>query len=208
MQLIKKIRFYGLVIKLLFTLGGVSYPIASFAAEPRLVVDNFHAVLLTVMKTSSTNNIMARYKALEPAVENAFNLQFMTRITVGSRWRKARKSEKSFLIQAFKRMSVGTYASRFNNYSGQNFRTLKVRAGPTGTRLVDTLLKNPVGNDVRLTYVTRKFSEDWKIIDVLLDRGISEMAVRVSEYRRILRSYGLPGLTRALNKKASKLLKN
>ena len=208
MRLIKEVRFFGLVIKLLFVLWSASYPIASFAAEPNLVVEKFHASLLSVMKIASNSAIMERYKALEPAIENAFNLPFMTRITVGSRWRKAGKNEKIDLIHAFKRMSVGTYASRFDGYSGQSFRTLKVRAGPKDTRLVDTLLKNPSGSDVRLTYVTRKFGEDWKIIDVLLDRGISEMAVRVSEFRAILRSNGLVGLTRALNKKTSKLLKN
>ena len=90
----------------------------------------------------------------------------------------------------------------------QLFKTLKVRTGPKGTRLVDTRLESPDDEPVRITYVMGKFGDKWKIIDVLLDRGISEMAVRVSEYRSILRSRGVRALARALSKKAADLLKN
>ena len=141
-------------------------------------------------------------------MEKAFNLPFMIRITVGSSWKRASEQQKSELIEAFKRMSVGTYAYRFNGYSGQIFKTLKVRTGPKGTRLVDTRIENPNDDSVTITYVMGKFGDKWKIIDVLLDRGISEMAVRVSEYRSILRSRGVRALARALSKKATNLLKN
>ena len=144
----------------------------------------------------------------QQAIEKAFNLPFMMRVTAGSRWKKASQKEKKDLVAAFKRMSVATYASRFDGYSGQTFRTEKVRVGPKRTQLVDTVLKSPKGKSVKLTYVMRKFKGDWKVIDLLLDKGISEMAVRVSEYRGILRSRGARALARALEQKAAKLLKN
>ena len=159
------------------------------------------------MKTAGSTSVTARYKELKPEIEKAFNLPFMIRITVGSSWNRASKQQKRELIEAFKRMSVGTYASRFNGYSGQIFKTLKVRTGPKGTRLVDTRIENPNDESVTITYVMGKFGDKWKIIDVLLDRGISEMAVRVSEYRSILRSRGVGALARALSKKAANQLK-
>ena len=208
MQSINNIRTPGLRIVIIIIFGILVYPTWALSAEPSEVVDRFHEVLLSVMKKASSTSATARYKELKPEIEKAFNLPFMISITVGSRWNTANNQQKRELIKAFKRMSVGTYASRFNGYSGQIFKTLKVRTGPKGTRLVDTRIENPNDDSVTITYVMSKFADKWKIIDVLLDRGISEMAVRVSEYRSILRSRGVGALARALSKKAANLLKN
>ena len=208
MQSINNIRAPGLRIVIIIIFGLFICPTWALSAEPSEVVDRFHGVLLSVMKKAGSTSVTARYKELKPEMEKAFNLPFMIRITVGSSWNRASKQQKSELIEAFKRMSVGTYASRFNGYSGQIFKTLKVRTGPKGTRLVDTRIENPNDDLVTITYVMGKFGDKWKIIDVLLDRGISEMAVRVSEYRSILRSRGVRALARALSKKAANLLKN
>ena len=208
MKWANKIRITGLVTAILVSGTLVTYATFSFAAEPKQVVERFHGVLISVMKSATTTEINTRYKRLEPAIEKAFNLPFMIRVTAGSRWKKASQKEKRDLMEAFKRMSVGTYASRFDSYTGQTFRTQKVRVGPKRTQLVDTVLKSPNGKTVKLTYVMRKFGEKWKIIDLLLDQGISEMAVRVSEYRAILRSRGAGALAKALDQKAAKLLKH
>ena len=208
MQSINDIWVSRLRIVIIIFFGILVYPTWALSAEPSEVVDRFHEVLLSVMKTAGSTSVTARYKELKPEMEKAFNLPFMIRITVGSSWNRASEQQKSELIEAFKRMSVGTYAYRFNGYSGQIFKTLKVRTGPKGTRLVDTRIENPNDDSVTITYVMGKFGDKWKIIDVLLDRGISEMAVRVSEYRSILRSRGVRALARALSKKATNLLKN
>ena len=193
-----------LVIFLFLTITNLG--VSSQAAEPRQVVENFHAALLAVMKTAETNSVEQRYKELEPAIADAFNLDFMIRIAVGSRWKKTSNPEKTALVQAFKRMCVGTYASRFNGYSGESFKTLYVLDGPRKTKLVKTHIARPRDTTVKLTYVMRQFGPEWHIIDVLLDGSISEMAVRVSEYRNILRSQGAGALATALNKKADGLI--
>ena len=208
MQSINDIWVSRLRIVIIMFFGLLVYPTWALSAEPSEVVDRFHEGLLSIMKKAGSTSVTARYKELKPEMEKAFNLPFMIRITVGSRWNTASEQQKRELIEAFKRMSVGTYASRFNGYSGQIFKTLKVRTGPKGTRLVDTRIENPNDDTVTITYVMGKFGDKWKIIDVLLDRGISEMAVRVSEYRSILRSRGVRALARALSKKAANLLKN
>jgi phospholipid transport system substrate-binding protein len=208
MQSINNIRAPGLRIVIIIIFGLLGYPTWALSAEPNEVVERFHEVLLSVMKIAGSTSVTVRYEKLKPEIEKAFNLPFMIRITVGSSWNTASNQEKRELIEAFKSMSVGTYASRFNGYSGQIFKTLKVRTGPKSTRLVDTRIESPNDKSVRITYVMHKFGDNWKIIDVLLDRGISEMAVRVSEYRSILRSRGVGALARALSKKAANQLKN
>ena len=80
-----------------------------------------------------------------------------------------------------------------------------MREGPQKTMLVDTVLKNPSDTDVAFTYVCREIKGAWRIIDVLLGTGISELAVRRSEYRQILRADGIDGLISILKGKARDL---
>ena len=126
MQSINNIRAPGLKIVIIIIFGFFVYPAGALSAEPSEVVDRFHEVLLSVMKKASSTSVPERYRELKPEIEKAFNLPFMIRITVGSRWNTATEQQKKELVEAFKRMSVGTYASRFNGYSGQLFKTLKV----------------------------------------------------------------------------------
>ena len=108
--------------------------------------------------------------------------------------------------EQFKRMSVGTYAARFDGYSGESFKTLDTKDGPRKTKLVKTHIVRPEDTPVKLTYVMQQSGPEWRIIDVLLDGSISEMAVRVSEYRNILRSKGAGALATALDKIADRLI--
>ena len=200
---VARFRLAGLIV-----VGLLINPSTPFSAEPNEVIESFHAALILVMKNAGNTSRNLRYNTLEPEIEKAFNLPYMIRITAGSRWKRANAKDKKDLTIAFKRMSVATYVSRFEGYSGQKFQTLKIRSGRKGTRLVDTLLFSPGDKPVKLTYVMRRFDNDWRIVDVLLDEGISEMAMRMSEYRATLRSKGADGLAKALNKKAGKLMKH
>ena len=104
------------------------------------------------------------------------------------------------------RLSISTYASQFDGYSGQSFETQGQKPGPQKTVLVKTRIIDPGSDPIDLTYVTREIKGRWRIIDVLLDTGISELAVRRSEYSRILKTRGVDGLIDALNSKATQLL--
>jgi len=195
--------FTALVLALgLFVAAIANAPAADSATPPEALVTAFHDQLIQVMKNAETLGYGGRYDKLAPAVTGAFHLRLMTQITAGASWRKAKEAEKSALVEAFSKVSIATYASRFDGYSGQRFETLAAKPGPQETRLVDTRLVNPGGENVALTYVTKLIDGGWRIIDVVLDGGISELAVRRSEYRRVLKSDGIEGLIAMLNGKA------
>ena len=172
---------------------------------PARLVNEFHASLLGVMRAAKTLGFNGRYARLKPTIEASFHLPVMAQIASGSFWRKASPDQQAQLIQVFSDVSFGTYAQRFSGFSGQSFQTKATREGPQKTMLVDTILKNPSNTDVTLTYVCREIKGAWRIIDVLLDTGISELAVRRSEYRRILKSDGFDGLIATLKRKARDL---
>ncbi len=184
----------------------LAMPAAAAESTARSVVEEFHAVLLEVMKSAVSLGIDGRYARLEPEISRRFHLPLMIAIASGIRWRKADTGQRNALVQAFKRFSVGTYASRFSSHSGESFETSSVKPGPRRTRLVHTRINRPAKSPVRISYVLKKFGGAWRIVDVLLDGNISELAVRRSEYRAILRKGGIEGLVAALNRKADKLV--
>jgi len=190
---------------LLITLMAVVRP-ATAGVSPQATVEAFHDALIEVMKQAEILSVKERYAKLEPAVTSAFNFPVMIRIIAGSRWKKNSAEDQAALTKAFERVSVGTYAFRFKGYSGQKFETLGIEPGPKGTTMVKTHIASPDDTPTKLHYIMRQFDKDWRIIDVLLDGGISELAVRASEYRSLLRSGGAEGLAAALNKKADQLV--
>ncbi|MBL6948508.1 MAG: ABC transporter substrate-binding protein [Rhodospirillales bacterium] len=176
--------------------------------SPSQIVTAFHDTLLVVMKEAKALGTKGRYKKLAPRIEESFHLPLMTQVSAGSYWRKATKEQSKKLVTAFSHLSISTYASQFDGYSGQSFATRSVKPGPQNTMLVKTQILDPDSKAVDITYVTRKIKSQWRIIDVLLDNGISELAVRRSEYRRILKTGGIEGLIATLNAKADQLLVN
>lgn len=180
---------------------------ARAATSPTELIGQFHSALLEVMKEAKTTNIQQRFKMLEPTIEHSFYLPLMIQVASGSHWKDISEPKRAELIAAFGRMSVGTYASRFDGYSGESFKTIGAVQGPGSTVLVKSQILRPGKAPVDLTYVTKKFGEEWRIVDVLLDNGISELAVRRSEYHRILVNGGVDRLIQALNEKTAALIK-
>jgi len=181
--------------------------VASPQGDPRSLVEDFHGKLLKVMKDAKTLGMKGRYAELEPAVGKHFDIKLMIALATGTHWRTAQPAERKRLAEAFQRFSAATYASRFSGFSGESFKTLDVRDGPRKTQLVRTQIVQPNDPAVAITYVTRSTPEGWRIVDVLVDDGISEVAVKRSEYRSILDSSGVDGLVRSLDNKTTALLK-
>lgn len=179
---------------------------AATEESPSAVVDEFHQDLLVVMKEAKALGIQGRYDYLADSMALAFDMGRMVRIAVGGFWRKASPEQRKTLVVAFERMSVTTYAEQFDSYSGQAFETIGERPGPQKTVLVETRIIRPGEGPANITYVMKKVKDRWRIADVLLDNSISQLAVRRSEYRGVLKSRGVDGLVTVLNDKSNRLI--
>ncbi len=200
-------RFFTFGLVPLLTAMVLLAPSAGWAqSSPSDIVTAFHESLLGVMKEAKTLGAKGRFEKLASPLKQNFHFRLMTQVAAGSYWRKSGPAQIDRLVDAFTRLSISTYASRFDGYSGQSFETEGEKPGPQKTILVKTRIIDPGSDPVDLTYVTRKIKGEWRIIDVLLDTGISELAVRRSEYRRVLKTGGIDGLIDTLNRKADQLL--
>ena len=192
---------------LIFLLFIYSVPTARGAEEtPRQIVEGFQASLLAVMKEAESLGLKGRYARLAPAIEQAFDLPLMVRIAIGSYWNRTTAEQRTKLTAAFKRMSISTLATFVTGYSGERFETISEGPGQQNVHLVKTRIIDPDGSHVNITYIAKRYSDGWNLVDVVVDAGISELAVRQSEYRLILKKNGIDGLIRALNVKADQLM--
>jgi phospholipid transport system substrate-binding protein len=172
---------------------------------PVAVIEGLQETLLDVMKRAKELGVEGRYQVLEPRIEETFDLERMIRVAAGSQWTKATPEERVRLLDAFTRLTVSTYASRFDGYSGESFETLGERPGPRDTVLVDTRIVRSDGPPVALNYVLEQKGDRWQVIDILLDGKASELAMRRSEYRN-LGGGKAAGLADKLNAKADELM--
>jgi phospholipid transport system substrate-binding protein len=189
---------------------------APAAGSPRDVVEALHAVLLKTLQ-SGKGDIQARYALLAPELGRLYDFRRMIEVATGSFWATADEAQRDRLAEAFARLSTMIYADRFGGgYAGEKFEITGERPGPRDTVLVDTLVHRGTSTPlqpgetptVAVTYVLSERDGVWRIVDVLLDRSISELAVRRSEYASVLRDGGVERLIDVLTEKADKLAKS
>jgi phospholipid transport system substrate-binding protein len=177
----------------------------SESAEQR--VANFQSSLVEVMKEAETLDVQERYNRLKPIVSDAFNLPLMAGLSAGDHWKSSTPEQRKRLVTSFSRMSIATLATLFSSYSGEEFKFIGTRDAKQRLKIVDTELDSPKREKaVMISYVTQKREGDWRLIDVIVNGGISELRVRISEYRQTLKKGGIEALISLLDQKANQLL--
>lgn len=181
-------------------------PAQGAEAPASRLIERFHETLIGVMKNAETLGFDGRYEKLAPAIKETFNLAFMARFAAGSYWKKLSADQRGKLVEAFSSMSIAIYAERFDGYSGERFDTLNEKQFRRTTRLVKTGLVKSDGETIILNYLVGQRDGNWRVIDVHF-KGVSELAVRRSEYTSVLKRKGFGGLIAVLEKKIANLRK-
>ena len=176
---------------------------ASAATDAKGTVDSFDAALMDVMKNAEKLGYKGRFDKFEPVITKIYDLPLMTRISVGPQWASLTPDQQTKVIEAFKQLSIATYASRFDGYGGEQFQITGESPANGGDDIVDTKLVRPNDEPVELNYRLRKNGDDWKIIDVYLSGTISQLANYRSEFAATLRSGGADALVALINQKVA-----
>ena len=181
-----------------------SYAAAQSNGDPKAIVQSFYDTLEDTMKQGSVLGFDGRYKKLEPAIHQTFDVPVMAKIAVGAEWTNLKADEKSKLLDAFNRYLVTTYAARFKSYKGQRFEVGEVKTPAENRSLVETKLYKSNGEPVALNYLFRPDDAgSWKIIDIYLSGAISEMARMRSDFSATVTNGGAEALIAALEKKVA-----
>jgi len=158
------------------------------------------------MRRAEALTTTERAGALDAPVRATFDFNRMARAAVGRAWRDADAETRERMAEAFAAYSVAVHADRFNGYSGESFHIDGTAPGPAGTLLVNTHLDRPDKAAVTLSYVVAQAGDGPRVVDVLMDGSISEVALRRSEWAGIREREGLTGLIDALKALTGRLL--
>ena len=191
-------------------LTGFTLPMRAVAADvdPAVApIRAFYDALLAAMKQAEQLGVRGRYDKLAPVIRSTFDLPAMTRIAVGPEWTAIPPEQQTALLDHFARMTIATYASRFDGWSGQSFEIdPEILTRSTG-RIVRTKLLRPKEEPVTLNYLMRATGDSWKIVDIYLSGTISELATQRSEFGAILKAGGPAALIDSLRQQIDKLMK-
>lgn len=191
------LRLFALTMGLVFLTAPV------WGAEaPRDKITRLSTALLNVMKNADSLGFKGRQAKLRPVMAEIYDFAFMARIAVGAYWKTFERRDRERLIDAFKRMSIATYAARFDGYSGERFEIVSDEKSVRDTILVKTRLIKSDGSPVALNYLMRaKGGDDWRIIDVFLDARFSELARMRADYTAVIKRRGFEQLIEAIEAK-------
>lgn len=193
----------------LFLLYAVSVAPAVEADESAAqgTIDSFHETLLGVMRKAEVLGFAGRRDELDPVVKQSFDLSFIASIVTGRYWKSLGDADRSQMVETFTRLTIATYAARFDSYSGQEFKIVAVRPKKRERMLVRSEIRDVDGDVVQLDYVLHRAQGEWKIINVIAD-GVSDLSIKRADYSSVLRASGFEALLSRLNEQIDSLARS
>ena len=187
--MLRAIRFFFLALCCSF--GPVNA--ASEAVEPSTVVSDLQSTLIDVMKKASELGYQGRYERLEPVIMQSHDIGFIAKTAAGRHWSKLSAEQQQTFVDAFTRLTIATYADRFDGYGGEKFNVSQQEPLSNGQIVVHSALTKSDGSAVKFDYVMRETEGSWRIANIVVD-GVSDLALKRAEYGTIIGSSGIQAL--------------
>jgi phospholipid transport system substrate-binding protein len=166
----------------------------------RQLVDKFQEELIDVMKNGKKLGYSGRYQKLKEPVNNSHDLGKIARIVVGKEWEKLTEPQQQQLVDVFSRLSIASYAHNFKDYDGESFTFDTEEETTRGGVVIHTHLTIPNEKSVKFDYMLKENGDSWRIINIIAN-GVSDLALKRSEYTSILQREGFDALIAKINEK-------
>jgi phospholipid transport system substrate-binding protein len=170
------------------------------SATARQIIDKFQTDLISVMKDGKKLGYAGRFEKLEPAVANSHDLPKIARIVVGKEGEKLNDEQQKKLTDVFTKLSVASYAHNFKDFSGEEFVIDSEEETKNGGVVIHSHLNIPDDKPVKFDYMLKEKGTSWRIINIIAN-GVSDLALKRSEYTTILQRDGFDALIAKINEK-------
>jgi phospholipid transport system substrate-binding protein len=170
------------------------------ASEAIGVVEKLHTTLLETMKNAGKLGFKGRYDIIAPVVESSFDTPLIVQVVLSRYWKELTPAQQGQFVELFNRLSASTYASRFDSYAEESFKTQGVEELKKGRLLVKTELLRKNETPVKLEYLVQQNAGKWYIISVIAD-GVNDLALKRAEYATIINDKGFDSLVGEIEKK-------
>ncbi len=169
------------------------------------VVEGLHSLLIESMKAGTKKSCSDRFTMLKPYILDSFDFPLISRIVLGRHWRDMDEKKRQEFVDAFAHMTIATYASRFDSWSGESFRTIYAGPDERGHVKVETVLVKSDGDRISLDYTCRQKDGKWKIVAVAA-RGVNDLSVKRAAYASFLKNHSIDELIARLDEYTSKCI--
>ncbi len=170
-------------------------------AEARRAVESLYVVLADCMKNADALGLEGRREKIEPAIAESYDIPLMAAKVLGRHWRKLSDEDKTRWVATFGRLTVATFAERFDGWEGEELVVDDAEAGARNTVVVHTRITRPKDDAVPIHYRLREREGRWRVMDVFLNGTVSELALRRSEYGSVAENEGIGPLIDQLEAK-------
>jgi phospholipid transport system substrate-binding protein len=185
------------LVILFFSFNSLAYAEEETA---RQVVEAFQNELIAVMKQGKELGFKGRYDKLSAAILKSHDLVKIARVVVGKESVKLSDEQQQKLVDTFSRLSIAAYAYNFNDFSGESFKFETEKETKQGGTVVYTALVVPNDKEVKFEYMLKKKGDNWKIINIIAN-GVSDLALKRSEYTSVLERDGFEALIAKMTEK-------
>lgn len=164
------------------------------------IIRDLQTSLIQAMRQGNNINFQERFNFLAPVIIQTHDFDLIIRTVLGSHWKQLEPEQQQLFSDTFQQLSVATYASQFKEYGGEQFEILQQRSLPNGQQLIRSQLIKSDGGKVDFDYVLQQGNNGWRIVNILVD-GVSDLALKRTEYRTILQRDGFSALIAMLKEK-------
>jgi phospholipid transport system substrate-binding protein len=154
-------------------------------ASPKEVVNRLETTLIDHMKAGDSLTFDERFDKLRPLVEDIMAVDRMGRFLFGRDWASFDEQQRKRFKDAFLDLSAATYAGQFKKFGGEHFDPVEVLKQGEDRVVVKRQLTTGSGRKVAFDYLMTHSDDGWQIVTIITD-GVSDLAVKRSQYRRLL----------------------
>jgi phospholipid transport system substrate-binding protein len=159
-----------------------------------------------VILTKESLSAEQREQELGELFDRSFHLTTVSRFVLGRHWRNASQDQRDIYQQVFREFIVKSYSKRFSGFAGERLTITSMRPEGEYDTIVFSHLEQSDGESTRVAWRIRRYADDFKIIDVIVE-GISMLITQRDAFSSVIRNSGgeLDGLITLLQDKVQAL---
>ena len=170
-------------------------------SEPGQIVQTTVNQVLDILSNNEMDDAEKR-KLIYDTVEEHINFPGMSRRILALNWKKTSEEQKQAFEESFKQILLNTYWHRIKNYSGQSVDIVPGMIAGHNTATIDTIIISSKV-EIPITYRMELVEGRWLAYDFLIE-SLSLVTNYRTEYRNIIKLYGIDGLLEHMQKEIDK----
>lgn len=199
------LRMSGAILLVALVVTGASAR-ADDRASARDVVEHFQNGLLYTLLHRHELDYQTRIATLEALIGETFDVERVARKVIGAdMFAGMPPAEQRRYLALFTRYAVASRSRHLGSLEGKEFIPTGRRHGPDGTVVIDVSVREDAREIATVAYLLIPTGLGWRIVDVVIDGGVSELTLRRSEFASVVKARGVDGLMQALGDKIGEL---